>query len=270
MSQAGIVLAFNPKQHSYLTLYLAAIHASCITQDQAIATFLPPLSHEKLLKWWKERIAEVNDGKRLIWILVTEVDASGKPRGSEVMGVVMLSTPFSETGAFRGYVEKLLVHRNFRGRGGAKALMEALENEAANMGRSVLLLDTEADSVAEAVFRKLGYVETGRVPRYGMSPTGELKDVEPVLSRLCEAKLDRAKDSCCVETYGGLPVATQPRSTLTGLEDRGQIYPRDEWSIHGLWPGEQQEHTSSSARKYWQGPLLAICPDFCNGTALSG
>ncbi|OAA47743.1 Acyl-CoA N-acyltransferase [Metarhizium rileyi] len=176
MSQPGIVLPFNPAQHSHLTPYLAAIHASCITQDRSIATFLPPLSHEKLLTWWKERIAEVKDGKRLIWILVKEVEDGGRPKGPDVMGVVMLSTPYSETGAFRGYVEKLLVHRTFRGSGGARSLMGALEEEATNMGRSILLLDTEADSVAEAVFRKLGYVELGRVPGYGMSPAGELKD----------------------------------------------------------------------------------------------
>jgi ribosomal protein S18 acetylase RimI-like enzyme len=139
MAQSGIVLAFNPKQHSHLTPYIAAIHASCITQDRTIATFLPPLSHEKLLTWWKERMAEVNDGKRLIWILVSEMDPSVRLKGPEVMGVVMLYTPYSETGAFRGYVEKLLVHKSFRGRGGARALMAALEHEAANMGRSILV-----------------------------------------------------------------------------------------------------------------------------------
>lgn len=139
MAQQGIVLPFNPKQHSHLTPYLAAIHASCITQDRTIATFLPPLSHEKLLSWWKERIAEVNDGKRQIWILVTQVDESGRPKGPELMGVVMLTTPYSETGAYRGYVEKLLVHKNFRGRGGARALMAALESEATRMSKNILV-----------------------------------------------------------------------------------------------------------------------------------
>lgn len=38
------------------------------------------------------------------------------------------------------------------------------------------LLDTETGSPADAVFRKAGYVEVGKVPGYGMSPTGELKD----------------------------------------------------------------------------------------------
>ncbi|PHH87475.1 hypothetical protein CDD83_8830 [Cordyceps sp. RAO-2017] len=172
----GLVLPFSSKAHAHLTPYLAAIHASCITHDRAIATFLPPLSHEKLLSWWKERIAEVNDGKRLIWILVSELDASARPRGPEVMGVVMLAMPYSETGPFRGLVEKLLVHKSFRGRGGARALMGALESDAAKLGRTVLLLDTETDSPAEAVCKKLGYIEMGRIPRYGMSPSGELKD----------------------------------------------------------------------------------------------
>jgi hypothetical protein len=29
--------------------------------------------------------------------------------------------------------------------------------------------------VAEQVYKKLGYVEIGQVPNYGMSPSGELK-----------------------------------------------------------------------------------------------
>ncbi|PNY26061.1 Acetyltransferase [Tolypocladium capitatum] len=176
MSHSGIVLSFDPKAHAHLTPYLAAIHASCITHDRAMATFLPPLSHEKLLAWWKERIAEVNDGKRLIWLLVSDLDPAGRPKGPELMGVVMLSMPYSETGPFRGIVEKLLIHKNFRRKGGARALMAALEGDAAKLGRTMLVLDTETDSPAEAVCKKLGYVEMGKIPKYGMSPTGELKD----------------------------------------------------------------------------------------------
>lgn len=127
-------MPFDPKAHGHLTPYLAAIHASCITHDRAICTFLPPLSHEKLLHWWKERIAEVADGTRLIWILV--LVGRGPLKGPDVMGVVMLSMPPSETGSFRGAVEKLLVQRSFRGKGGARLLMAALESGAAKLARS--------------------------------------------------------------------------------------------------------------------------------------
>lgn len=149
MAQPGTVLPFDPKAHAHLTPYLAAIHASCITHDRAIATFLPPLSHEKLLSWWKERIAEVNDGKRRIWILVgesshdaptlTATAPTGRPKGPEVMGVVMLAMPYSETGPFRGAVEKLLIHKSWRGKGGATALMAALEADAVKLGRTTLV-----------------------------------------------------------------------------------------------------------------------------------
>ncbi|PFH62580.1 hypothetical protein XA68_13000 [Ophiocordyceps unilateralis] len=172
------------------------MHASCITHDRAMATFLPPLSHEKLLAWWKERMAEVGSGTRLMWMLVrggeaaaTTTTTTGKEEeveeqaaavgvvaGPDVVGVVMMALPFSETGALRAGVEKLLVHRAFRRRGGARALMGALEAEAARLGRSLLLLDTETDSPAEAVCKKLGYVELGRIPMYGISPSGDLRD----------------------------------------------------------------------------------------------
>lgn len=43
-------------------------------------------------------------------------------------------------------------------------------------------------------------------------------------------------DSCCTETYGGLVVSTQFWSTYTGLESKGQVLPKNSWSLHGLWP----------------------------------
>ncbi|CCF41495.1 ribonuclease T2 family protein [Colletotrichum higginsianum] len=58
---------------------------------------------------------------------------------------------------------------------------------------------------------------------------------EPVLSCSCGASPDKV-DTCCVETYGGLVLATQFWNTHTGLESEGQKLPQDSWGIHGLWP----------------------------------
>lgn len=138
MSENGVVVPFDAAEHSTIVPYLAAIHASCITHDRTIATFLPPLSNGKLLTWWKERIAEVTNGSRLMYLLL-DTDSSGKLKGPEIMGVVMLYMPPSETGPFRGIVEKLLVHKNFRGRGGGRALMAALEADALERGRTLLV-----------------------------------------------------------------------------------------------------------------------------------
>ncbi|KAF6813721.1 Acetyltransferase [Colletotrichum musicola] len=177
-ASSGTPYIFSPTDHSHLIPYLAAIHASCISQDRTLATFLPPLSHEKLLGWWKERIAEVTAGTRMMLILLDESEPGTKPKGTELMGVVMLRMPYSETGPFRGFVEKLLVSPKFRGRGGARMLMSALEGESIRRGRTLLMLDTEAGSVAEMMYRKFGYVEVGRIPNYGISPAvpRQLKD----------------------------------------------------------------------------------------------
>ncbi|PHH59341.1 hypothetical protein CDD81_3369 [Ophiocordyceps australis] len=176
--QSGIVLPFDCKAHAHLTPYLAALQASCITYDGTMMAFVPPLSHEKLLSWWKARMAEVSEGKRLIWILTRPgSDAAGSvPQGPDIVGVVMLALPSSETAASRGSIESLLVHQSFRGRRGATALVQALERDAAKLGRTLLLLHAEAQSPGHQVCRRLGYVEAGTVPKYGISPSGELRD----------------------------------------------------------------------------------------------
>lgn len=44
------------------------------------------------------------------------------------------------------------------------------------------------------------------------------------------------KDFCCSVVGGGLVLQTQFWDTYTGLEKKGQLLPKDTWTIHGLWP----------------------------------
>ncbi|KAK3353604.1 hypothetical protein B0T25DRAFT_217640 [Lasiosphaeria hispida] len=157
---------FSQEQHSHLIPYIAALHASCITVDHMVGPFLPPLTNEKLLPWWKERIAEVNQGTRVIVLLLPETAPGKKPPGPDLRGLAMLKLSETETGSFRGYIDAVLVNQKYRRQGGAKALVSALEYEAAKRGRTLLLVDTETDSVAEEAFRKFGYVEIGKVPHF--------------------------------------------------------------------------------------------------------
>lgn len=145
---------------AHLIPYLAAIHANCITADHAIVTFLPPINHDRLLQFWKDCIADVRSGTRTIILLFDESHSSDPPvsagpaamvpgnpgatsqktlDGLHLMGVVMLAMPYSETGSFRGWVEKLLVSPKFRRRGGARALIGALEKEALSRGKTLLV-----------------------------------------------------------------------------------------------------------------------------------
>lgn len=104
-----------------------------------IGTFLPPLSHEKLLAWWKDRIAEVKAGTRSIIMLLDEAEVGAKVKGEDLMGVVMLATPPLETAPFRASVESLLVSTKYRRRGGATVLLRAVHEEAFRVKKTLLV-----------------------------------------------------------------------------------------------------------------------------------
>jgi len=130
---------FDAGVHAHLIPYLAALHGSCITNDQMVGTFLPPLNHEKLLNWWKDRIAEVNGGSRVIILLLEESDPGSRAKGDELTGAIMLHMPTMETGPHVAFLESLLVNPRHRRKGAARILVTALEIEAIQKGKTLLV-----------------------------------------------------------------------------------------------------------------------------------
>lgn len=131
---------FNAREHSHLTVYLAGIHGECITLDKMSGTFTSPLNIEKMLKWWKDRIAEVTAGNRVIIMLLGGgSDPSLKIQSDHLVGVAMLAIPYIETSPFRASVESLLISSRYRRRGGAHVLMRAVEEQAILKGKTLLV-----------------------------------------------------------------------------------------------------------------------------------
>lgn len=172
-----------------------------------MATFMPPLNYPQIYKWWEARVAEVTSGERQIIVSLSEVSSrtsrsdadqeikipfseEGKPwpiipatattpgtSELEVSGLVVLATPFSQTGPFRGLVEKLFTSPFHRKKGIARAVMKKLEDVAWEMGRWNLLLDTTVGTDAEHVYPRLGYKQIAYIREYGLSPKdGSLLD----------------------------------------------------------------------------------------------
>ena len=130
-------LLFNPSLHANLAPSFASIHKACITTaPYTIATFLPPLDDTRLVNWWEDRLKEAADGRRKIIIQMAPNTATGKP---ELAGYVMLLMPVTETGPFRGIVEKLLVSPEHRRKGIAKRVMMRLEEVAREENRTLLV-----------------------------------------------------------------------------------------------------------------------------------
>jgi len=69
-------------------------------------------------------------------------------------------------------VQKLLVLREFRGRGIGKALMAAVERKAGELGRWLLVLDTVPAQPAEKLYERIGYRRAGVVPDYAEKSGG--------------------------------------------------------------------------------------------------
>ena len=130
-----IPILYDHYRHQYLLTSFVNIHIDCIKTDKTTATFLPPLDPEKMLSWWYSRSEETTTGHRMIIMLLVEKDTGA----DELAGYVMLEKPVTETGPFRGNVEKLLVSPDHRRKGIGRRLMTKLEEEARKEGRTLLV-----------------------------------------------------------------------------------------------------------------------------------
>jgi ribosomal protein S18 acetylase RimI-like enzyme len=95
----------------------------------------------------------------------------GKPVGTVQL---WLDSPCNQR--HRGDVRKLLVHREGRRLGIARALMQRLERDARAEKLSLLTLDTVPDSPAERLYMSLGFQRVGIIPRYALWPDGRFCD----------------------------------------------------------------------------------------------
>lgn len=142
---------------------LATVHGG------ASVSFVLPFSMDDARAFWRHKVLpEIAGGgaRLLVWR-----DAG------RIAGTVQLELPWPPNQRHRGEVKKLLVHPDFRRRGVARALMLALEEVARGERRSLLTLDTRSGDFAEPLYRSLGYIEAGVIPRYARAPHSD--DLEP-------------------------------------------------------------------------------------------
>lgn len=132
--------------------------------DGASVGFLAPLARATAREYWRAVLSSLGEGLCL-WI--AELDGS-------VAGSVQLVPCLKENGRHRAEIHKLLVASEHRGRGIASALMAAAESHAAEIGCSLLVLDTLAGTQAELVYRHLGWCRVGEIPEYAATPDGTL------------------------------------------------------------------------------------------------
>ncbi len=146
---------------------LADILIDCV-EGGASVSFMDPLDRAKAETFWHGVADRVARGE---CILLVAVDVAGR-----IDGTVQIGLGVPENQPHRADVAKLLVHRRARRQSIAAALMIAVEVEARQAGKTLLVLDTVSDSPAERLYRGLGWTAAGRIPNYALWPDGRFCD----------------------------------------------------------------------------------------------
>lgn len=129
----------------------------------ASVNFVHPMTRAKADGWWDAALTDHARGGRA---LIAALDDSG------VLGAVQLIPAASENQPFRADVAKMLVHSRARRRGLGARLLQAAEDEARRIGRTLLTLDTETGSAGERLYLRAGWTRFGIVPGYALNAAG--------------------------------------------------------------------------------------------------
>jgi GNAT superfamily N-acetyltransferase len=173
MTPAGIRIeewrperAIAPSLDEEIRMLAEVLHA--VVHGGAGVSFFLPFSLDEAGAFWSDKVLPaVLAGTRRVVVA---------RRGPRIVGTVQLDLAVPPNQRHRADVAKLLVHPDARRHGIARAMMAALEAIARSEQRTLLTLDTVTGSHAEPLYRSLGYVTVGVIPRYARaSLTPELE-----------------------------------------------------------------------------------------------
>ena len=135
-------------------------------ESGAAVSFLAPLTLERAEDWWRRAIS----GAESAAIFLVARDAEG------IVGTVQLHPAWAPNQPHRAEVVKLLVHRRSRRTGLGTQLMQAIEDAARRAGFRLLTLDAKRGEAAEHLYRHIGWIPAGTIPRYALDPDGTPHD----------------------------------------------------------------------------------------------
>lgn len=135
----------------------ASLLKACV-EDGASIGFVLPFSTAEAEAYWRDKVLPGLRGGGLI-LLAAE-------QGGRIVGTVQLDHDTFPNQRHRAELRKLLVHPEFRRRGIARRLVAETERRAAQLGRSLITLDTRTGDTAEPLYVSLGYQVAGIIPEY--------------------------------------------------------------------------------------------------------
>lgn len=144
---------------------LSEVLIDCV-EGGASVSFMLPMTPAKADAFWSSVAAGVVKGERIV--IVAEDAAAG------IVGTVQVLLNQPENQPHRGDIAKMLVHRRARRLGVGAAMLEAAEQSAREVGKTLLVLDTVSGSDAERLYVRQGWQRCGEIPNYALWPDGRL------------------------------------------------------------------------------------------------
>lgn len=141
---------------------LAALLVDAVESGAAVS-FLAPLTQQRAEEWWRNCIIAAD--ARAIFMVARD-------DGGAIVGTVQLHPAWAPNQLHRAEIVKLLVHRRSRRSGLGTRLMQAIEDAARSSGFTLLTLDAKSGSAADRLYRHLGWIPVGWIPRYALDPDG--------------------------------------------------------------------------------------------------
>ena len=130
-----------------------------VVDDGASIGFLPPLDLAEA-----ECYCRGVPGVNVILFVARHV--------ADIVGTVQVHLEERANGRHRAPIAKLMVRTDARRRGLGRRLMEQAERAARDASRSLLVLDTRVGDPSNELYRSMGYVEAGRIPRWAREADG--------------------------------------------------------------------------------------------------
>jgi len=131
-------------------------------ESGAAVSFLAPLTLGAAEDWWRKTLSASD--ARAIFLVARDADG--------IVGTVQLHPAWAPNQPHRAEIVKLLVHRRSRRTGLGTRLMHGIEDAGRRAGFRLLTLDAKRGGAAETLYRHLGWVHAGTVPRYAFDPDG--------------------------------------------------------------------------------------------------
>lgn len=140
---------------------LADILHGCVHTGASIG-FVLPFSKDDSRAYWQNSVRPA--------LRTGSLDLLVAYDGGRILGTVQLIPAQMPNQPHRADVAKLLVHRDARRRGLGRALMQALQTRAVELGKTLLVLDTRSSDPSGVLYQSMGFEIAGEIPNYCRNP----------------------------------------------------------------------------------------------------